>query len=179
PHDHVSAAVLAARDHTLEVGVGERVVLHPDREVPLTGIEGQSLRHRPAHEHAPDLEPEVVVETACPVPLHDEPGASVTVGHLTGRLRRTFEVALLPVALQRIAACPRHARRLPGGSGGETPGTDPATAHPRSFPCRCPEEPPAPAPERFRTGIQVAPVPTPRSATTRSGSARRPSRSGT
>ena len=80
PHDHVAAAVLAARDHALEVGVVERVVLDVDREVPRRGIEGQALRHRPAHEHAVDLEPEVVVQTAGAMPLHHEAGPSVAVG---------------------------------------------------------------------------------------------------
>ena len=33
PHDHVAAAVLAARDHAFELGVFDRVVLDVHREV--------------------------------------------------------------------------------------------------------------------------------------------------
>ena len=73
PHDDVAAAVLAARDHALEVEVLERVVLDVERRPPDRRVEGRTLRHRPADQHAVDLEPEVVVQPAGPVPLHHEP----------------------------------------------------------------------------------------------------------
>ena len=75
PHDHVAAAVLAGRDHALEVEVPERMVLDVDRH-PLRGrIERRALRHRPAEQHARRLEPQVVVQPGRPVALHDEPVA--------------------------------------------------------------------------------------------------------
>ncbi len=72
PHDHVAAAVLPARDDALEVEVVDRVVLDVDREVAGLGIQGRTLRHGPADEHAVHLEAEVVVQPPGPVPLHDE-----------------------------------------------------------------------------------------------------------
>ena len=73
PDDHVAAAVLALGDDALEVEVLDRVVLDVHREPPRLRVERRPLRHRPAGQHAVDLEPEVVVQAAGPVALHDEP----------------------------------------------------------------------------------------------------------
>ena len=81
PHDDVTRAVATRRDHPLEVEVLDRMVLHVHREVAHLRVERHALRHRPAHEHAVDLEPEVVVESAGAVALHHEP-------RCTGRGRR-------------------------------------------------------------------------------------------
>ena len=63
-----------------------RVVLDVDGRVPDVRIEGRALGHGPAHQHAVDLEPEVVVQPSRPVPLHDEPRRMT--GSAGGRLRR-------------------------------------------------------------------------------------------
>ena len=73
PDDHVAAAVLAAGDHALEQLVVHRVVLDVHGEVADRRVERDALRHRPAREHAVDLEPEVVVEPPGPVALDHEP----------------------------------------------------------------------------------------------------------
>ena len=49
PHDHVAAAVLAARDHALEVEVVERMVLDVHGQALHVGVERRALRHGPAH----------------------------------------------------------------------------------------------------------------------------------
>ncbi len=72
PHDHVAAAVLAARDHALEVGVLDRVVLHLHGQDARRRVQRRPLGHGPAHQHAVQLEPQVVVQAPGPVPLHDE-----------------------------------------------------------------------------------------------------------
>src|SRR5262245_14672415 len=71
PHDDVATAVLALWDHALEVEVVERVILDMDRHAPVRWVERRTARHGPRHEHAIDLEPEVVVESCRPMPLHD------------------------------------------------------------------------------------------------------------
>ena len=76
PHDHVTAAVLTRRDHPLEVEVFDRMILNVDRGPLQVRIEGRALGHSPAHEHAVDLEPEVVVQPAGAVPLHHEPAGT-------------------------------------------------------------------------------------------------------
>jgi hypothetical protein len=48
------------------------VILHVDGERASAGVERDALRHRPGGESTCALEPEVVVETSCIVPLHDE-----------------------------------------------------------------------------------------------------------
>ena len=86
PHDHVAGAVLAARDHALEIEVLDRVVLDVDRHPPDHGVERRSLGDRPAREQAADLEPEVVVEAGRAVALDDE--AAARRSRPAGRLRR-------------------------------------------------------------------------------------------
>ena len=79
------------------------VVLHVHREVAHRRIEGQALRDRPAHEDTLDLEPEVVVEPAGAVALHDEPrpaGRRRERVVPTRRLGRAIEVTLVPVPTQ-------------------------------------------------------------------------------
>jgi hypothetical protein len=42
-----------------KVDVLDRVVLHPERRAPRRRIQCRTLRHRPAHQHAVDLQPKV------------------------------------------------------------------------------------------------------------------------
>jgi hypothetical protein len=72
PHDDGAAAVLTRRDHALEVGVVERVILGPHGEPALGRREARALGHRPRPHHALVLEPEVVVHPARGVLLDDE-----------------------------------------------------------------------------------------------------------
>ena len=64
-----------------------------------------SPRHRPALERAAELEPQIVVDPARVVLLHDELPALALVGAaLRLGLRRAAKVALLLVVLERVAA---------------------------------------------------------------------------
>ena len=72
PHLDRAAAVLAGRDVALEVGVVERVVLDVHRQRALAGPQRHAARQRPAQQHAVALEPEVVVQGASRMALHDE-----------------------------------------------------------------------------------------------------------
>src|SRR5207248_3336785 len=76
PDDDVAAAVFAARDHSLEVEVLDGVVLDVNGGPPDRRIERGAPGHGPAHQHAIDLEPQVVVQPPGPVPLHHEPAWS-------------------------------------------------------------------------------------------------------
>ncbi len=72
PQQHGAAAVLALGDDALELAVLERVILDVHRQ-PLVGrVEAGPLRHRPALQHAVQLEPEVVVQAARRVLLDHE-----------------------------------------------------------------------------------------------------------
>ena len=81
PHDHVAPAVGALGDDALEVEVLDGVVLHVDGQPAGLGVERRPLGHGPAGQHPLDLQPEVVVQPAGPVPLdHVPPGRCSRVG---------------------------------------------------------------------------------------------------
>lgn len=106
PHDHVAAPVLTRGNDALEVEVLDRVVLDVKCGPPHGGVERRTLGHRPTDQHPVNLEPEVVMEPACSVPLHDKtPGPSI-LGPLPGLDPARFggfrEVPLLPVTIERV-----------------------------------------------------------------------------
>src|SRR5262249_29338334 len=124
PEHHGAAAVLALRDDALEAPVLERVVLHVHREALVGGIEARSLRHRPALEHALELESEVVVQPRGGVLLdHEYSITARTFGD--GRRGRALglggprEATLAPVLPQRAVGGAAHglspSRSPPGG----------------------------------------------------------------
>src|SRR5262249_29476535 len=96
PEEHRAAAVLALRDHALEVAVVERTVLDLHRQALHLRVQAGALGHRPAPQHAAVLEAEVAVEVARVVLLDDEDrspgGALAALGPV--RLRGAREVAL-------------------------------------------------------------------------------------
>ncbi len=73
PDLHRSRAVLARGDVAVEVEVLERVVLGPDREVVSARVRRDALGDRPGGQRAVVLEPQVPVQRAGVVLLHDEP----------------------------------------------------------------------------------------------------------
>src|SRR5262249_10022426 len=133
PHDHVTGAVLAPRDHALEVEVLHRVVLDMDSQPFHRGVQGWAPGYGPARQHTVDLEAQVVVHPAGPVALDHEP--ALPVGrwglHRPGRLRGAAEARLgrlgphLPgpgrrVVLRRVTAiiaAPGHNAGLPTATG--------------------------------------------------------------
>ena len=88
-----SGSVLPLRDLALEGRVLERVVLDVNGEVLLPGLEGHALGHRPAGERSVALQPEVVVQAARVVSLHDEDRLLATLA-AAERLRGLLRVAL-------------------------------------------------------------------------------------
>jgi len=113
PDDGRPRAVAALGDHALEVGILDWVVLDVDGQAALAVADRGALGHRPAREHAVDLEPQVVVEPPRRVLVDDE---QVAVGRpaVAERLGRARGVALVPVLVEAAA---RHA----------APGSPPAT----------------------------------------------------
>ena len=122
PHDDVAPAVLALGDDPLEVEVLDGVVLDVDGELAGLGVERRPLGHGPAGEHAVDLQPQVVVEAAGPVALHDEParGAGPDGARPRG-LGRHREVPLGPVRLQPLLGITHRNRLLPFGDPRQAP----------------------------------------------------------
>ena len=108
PDDHGSGAVVPTGDVALERAIVERVVLDVHGETLDLRVVGRALGHGPRRHHAVDLEPEVVVEAAGMVLLHDErrPGAAA---HLAARLGGAVESSLLLVAPERIVSHTHHA----------------------------------------------------------------------
>jgi hypothetical protein len=96
-----AGAVLAGRDAALEAPVLERVVLDVHRQALLAHFHGRALRHRPRHEHTAQLEPEVVVQAARGVLLHDEAQGRALLPAPALGLGRQLEVALAPVGVER------------------------------------------------------------------------------
>ena len=113
PDDDVAAAVLALRDHALEVEVLDRVVFHVHGHAPGARVERRTLGHGPRDEDAVDLQPEVVVQPGRAVALDDEPPGprGRARDRPAGRLGRLPEVALALVFLERHGAQCGRARR--------------------------------------------------------------------
>jgi hypothetical protein len=104
PDDDVAAAVLTGRDHALEVEILDRVVLDVDGHPAGLGIERRALRHRPADQDPVDLEPQVVVQPAGAMSLHDEPRlVSRGRSRAPRGFGRTREVPLAVVLGQLVA----------------------------------------------------------------------------
>src|SRR5262249_57199530 len=82
-------------DHAVEVEVLDRVVLDVDGQALDRRVQGWAVRHRPAHQHAVDLEPQIIVHPAGTVTLDDEPAAPAIRSwrRRPGGLRRPGEVA--------------------------------------------------------------------------------------
>src|SRR5262249_56193788 len=66
PDDRLARAVVAVRDHALEVGVLDGVVLDLHGEALLGGVGRGALRHRPGLEHTSPLEPQASVHPPGP-----------------------------------------------------------------------------------------------------------------
>ena len=106
PDDHLARPVLLLRNHALERGVLERVVLGRNGKPLVGGIQRWALRHRPRFEHAPGLEAEVEVQAAGGVLLDDEEQRPRPVGRRRRLgLGRRLEGALGGVLLQRFREC--------------------------------------------------------------------------
>ncbi len=72
PHDDRARAVVAGRNHALEVAVLERMVFDGDCKMLVGGIHRGAFRNRPRAQDAFHLESEIVVEAARRVLLYDE-----------------------------------------------------------------------------------------------------------
>ena len=124
PHDDRAGAVVARGDEALEVAVLERVILDVHRE-PLVGrVVRGSFRHGPGAEHALHLEPEIEVQPAGGVLVHDEEAAApvAVLRDGAGGLRRALERALGAVGVEVVGlgghALNRHPERGEGSSSG-------------------------------------------------------------
>ena len=99
-HDR-AAAVLAFGDDALEAAIVERMVLGRDGQPLLAGDQARPLRHRPALQHAVELQPEVVVQAPRSM-LLDDVGVARRRRRLARRLGRLGEVALGVVGVERL-----------------------------------------------------------------------------
>src|SRR5215207_1839512 len=93
PDHDGAAAVLAFGDDALEVAIVERMVLGRDGQPLLAGDQARPLRHRPALQHAVELQPEVVMHAPRSM-LLDDIGVTRLRRRLAWRLWRLREVAL-------------------------------------------------------------------------------------
>jgi hypothetical protein len=101
PHDDTARSVVAGRNDALEVAVLQRMILDVHGE-PLVGrVERRSLGHGPGHEHAVELEAEIVVQMARGMLVNHEELAS-GLGPAARRLGRSVELALRAVVGEEI-----------------------------------------------------------------------------
>ncbi len=113
PDPHDARAVLTLRDVALKLEVLERMVLGVDREPVLLRRLRQPVRDRPRDRDTIVLEPQIPVEPGRVVLLDDEAGrgraaARALVGSVG--LGGHGEVALCPVALERLTSVGGHQR---------------------------------------------------------------------
>ena len=97
PDHHGAAAVLALRDGALELVVFDRMILDVDREPLLARNKARPARHRPAHHHAVEFEPQVVMQPRRVVLLDDVARSPLCAAGLAARLGGLAEVAFLPI----------------------------------------------------------------------------------
>ena len=72
PDDDLAGPVVPVRDHALEVGVLDGVVLDLDREALVGGVGGGALRNRPGLQDAGPLQAEIPVQPGGRMFLNDE-----------------------------------------------------------------------------------------------------------
>src|SRR5690606_17733527 len=105
PDLHRAAAVLPLGDLALELAVLERVILDLDRQSPDSVLATDALGHRPALEHAIQLESQVVVLVRSEMVLdHEAECAVLRLARRGARLGRLVEVTLAAVFGERHQA---------------------------------------------------------------------------
>ena len=95
PDDHGAGAVVALRDHVLEVEILDWMVLGLDRQSFVGGIERGAVRYRPTAQYSVDLEAQVVVHAGRGVLVHDEVTRTQAAG--VERLWGAFSPSFRPV----------------------------------------------------------------------------------
>jgi hypothetical protein len=93
PQHHRAAAVLAGRNDALEAAVLDRVILDVDGEAFRPGLDARALGDGPAFQRAVEFQPEIEVEPARCVLLHDVQMGGA--GTPAAWLARGFEVSFL------------------------------------------------------------------------------------
>jgi len=116
PHDHGPAAVFALGNVALEIEVLHGMVFGAHGEPLVADRKARPARHRPALEHAVELEPQIVVGAARGMFLHHElqsRGLAALLRRLFRlRLGRAGKVAFADVVLERVLARPRWLRPI-------------------------------------------------------------------
>src|SRR5947207_14459502 len=119
PHDHFARAVLAGRDHALERGVVEGMVLGLRREALFARIECRSLGNGPGLEHAVAFQAQIVVQAPRGMLLDDEEKRATALGDGRRRgLRRGAEAALCAVLGELVLGHGRDFMKLLAGASG-------------------------------------------------------------
>ena len=160
PHKHRAAAVFALGDRAFERAVVERMVLDFDREPLLAGDEARAARHRPALQHAVELQPKIVMEPPRVVLLHDEAVAAPGLrGDLRPRLRGGGKVALGAILLERHPSSPPSCAGSPSRRTRGAPGASSSAPGPTAPSGRDPRFRAAPPSGRQRAGASAASAP--------------------
>ena len=73
PNQYRPRSIFSLGNHTLEIGIFERVILDLHSEPLYPWIEARSFRQGPTLEHAVELQPEIVVQAPRGMLLDDEP----------------------------------------------------------------------------------------------------------
>ena len=104
PHHDGARPVLARRNDAFEAAVFERMIFDVHRQPLVVRVEARSLGHRPAQQHAVQLQPEIVVQMTGRMFLDDEAERlRLAANDAAARLGRRPKIALLAIALQSHA----------------------------------------------------------------------------
>ena len=107
--EHDGAGPIAIRYNAFKVAIIQWVVFRAHGQALVSGVEARPLGHGPAFKHAVELQPEIIVETARIMFLHNEGEPLFALPLLSRprgpiRLRRAAEIPLLAIGLE-IVAC--------------------------------------------------------------------------
>src|SRR6266478_661433 len=98
PDHHRSRAIQTFRNHTLEVGIFQRMVLCPDSQPLICRVHGRPFRNRPRYQDSVDRQPEIIVQAAGVVFLNDKDTPADPTPDASYRLR-SFSEFPLPAVL--------------------------------------------------------------------------------
>src|SRR5208283_3383055 len=94
PDDHRAGTIFAFRNIALKIKIFDRVVLGADRKPLLADGKARAFGDRPALQDSVHLEPQVVMQPARRVLLHDKFSAIATATRGSYGLRRSGKVTL-------------------------------------------------------------------------------------
>src|SRR5690554_2020657 len=96
---HLASSVVSFRDYSLKIKILYGMVLRMDGQTFIGGVHGGSLRNSPTLENPLHLQPQIVMETPCLMPLYHKPQGSLVPVITSFWFRSLGKVSFLVVLL--------------------------------------------------------------------------------